>query len=223
MQNKFSWELFHRLPVVGILRGFNRAQVEKLVPAAAAGGLCNFEVTMNTEGAQALIGRIRELVGERANVGAGTVCSLRDFEAALDAGAGFIVTPVVANDVIAESVKRHVPIFPGAMTPTEIYRAAQLGADMVKVFPSDQLGPRYLQNLKAQFPELRLMPTGGVTVETIGAYKQAGAEAFGVGNPLFDKKQAMAENWEWVAEQARRFAEAYAAASSLSTDSSRLT
>ncbi|MEK7685492.1 MAG: bifunctional 4-hydroxy-2-oxoglutarate aldolase/2-dehydro-3-deoxy-phosphogluconate aldolase [Verrucomicrobiota bacterium] len=208
----FSWDTFYRLPVVGILRGFNWDQIRKLMPAAATGGLCNFEVTMNTDGAAEIIRLLCELAGDRANVGAGTVCSLASLEAALEAGAGFIVTPVVAGEVIAECVKRQVPVFPGAMSPTEIHLASQLGGTLVKVFPSDQLGPAYIKSLKAPFPNLRLMPTGGVTVETLTAYKRAGAEAFGVGSPLFDQRQIAAGNWDWVTQQARRFAEAYAAA-----------
>ena len=212
IQSGFSWTLFQRLPVVGILRGFDRRQVENLVAAAAAGGLCNFEVTMNSPNAADLIRLTCEMVGEGSNVGAGTVCSLSTLEAALDAGAGFIVTPVVNSGVIRECVKRQIPIFPGALTPTEIHQAFDLGASIVKVFPSDSLGPGYIKSLKGPFPEWRLMPTGGVTVETLGAYKRAGAEAFGVGGPLFEQEQVLAGNWKWVEEQARRFVQAYAKA-----------
>ena len=187
-------------------------QVEKLVTSAAAGGLCNFEVTMNSQNAADLIRMMREILGDRSNVGAGTVLSLPNLEAALEAGAGFIVTPVVNSKVIIECVKRQVPVFPGALSPTEIHQAFDLGASIVKVFPSDSLGPAYIKSLKGPFPGWRLMPTGGVTVETIGAYKRAGAEAFGVGSPLFDREQVLAGNWGWVEEQSRRFAQAYAAA-----------
>ena len=209
MQSDFSWTLFQRLPVVGILRGFDRTQVEKLVTSAAAGGLCNFEVTMNSQNAADLIRMLREILDDRSNVGAGTVYSLPDLEAALEAGAGFIVTPVVNSNVIIECVKRQVPVFPGALSPTEIHQAFDLGASIVKVFPSDSLGPAYIKSLKGPFPGWRLMPTGGVTVETLGAYKRAGAEAFGVGSPLFDRGQVLAGNWTWVEEQTRRFVQAY--------------
>jgi 2-dehydro-3-deoxyphosphogluconate aldolase / (4S)-4-hydroxy-2-oxoglutarate aldolase len=212
IQSGFSWTLFHRLPVVGILRGFDRMQVEKLITSAAAGGLCNFEVTMNSQNAADLIRMMREILGGRSNVGAGTVCSLPNLEAALEAGAGFIVTPIVNSKVIIECVKRHVPVFPGALSPTEIHQAFDLGASIVKVFPSDSLGPTYIKSLKGPFPGWRLMPTGGVTVETLGAYKRAGAEAFGVGSPLFDREQVLAGKWGWVEEQTRRFAQAYAVA-----------
>ena len=205
----FNRDLFRKLPVVGILRFFKREEVEKLVPASVEGGLCNIEVTMNTAGATDLIRFTVEAMGARGNVGAGTVTTLQALDEALRAGASFIVTPAVVPDVIQECVKRGVPVMPGAMTPTEILTAWRLGATMVKVFPADQLGPGHLKAVKAPFPEIPLMPTGGVTVETLPAFKKAGADAVGVGGPLFDPKQVAAGNWGWFREQAARFAEAW--------------
>jgi len=205
----FNDALFKKLPVVGILRFFKRAEVEKLVPASVEGGLCNIEVTMNTAGAEDLIRLTADLVGGKGNVGAGTVTTVETLDKALQAGATFIVTPAVVPDVIRACVERKVPIMPGAMTPTEILTAWRLGATMVKVFPADQLGPGHIKALKAPFPEIPLMPTGGVTVETLPAFKKAGADAFGVGGPLFDPKQVAAWNWGWFREQAARFAQAY--------------
>ncbi len=209
MATPFNQARFRQLPVVGILRFFPREQVERLVPAALAGGLRNLEVTMNSTGAEDLIRLARELVGDEGNVGAGTVTTLDELHRALGAGASFIVTPVIVPDVIRACVERGVPVLPGAMTPTEILTAWRLGATMVKVFPADQLGPAHIKAVKAPFPEIPLMPTGGVTVETLPAFHQAGAEAFGVGSPLFDPKQAAAGNWDWFRQQAARFVEAY--------------
>jgi len=205
----FNDALFQKLPVVGILRFFKRAEVEKLVPASVEGGLCNIEVTMNTAGAEDLIRLTADLAGGKGNVGAGTVTTVETLDRALKAGATFIVTPAVVPDVIRACVERKVPIMPGAMTPTEILTAWRLGATMVKVFPADQLGPGHIKALKAPFPEIPLMPTGGVTVETLPLFKKAGADAFGVGGPLFDPKQVAAGNWGWFREQAARFAQAY--------------
>jgi len=98
---------------------------------------------------------------------------------------------------------------PGAFTPTEIWQAWDLGADLVKVFPADQLGPAYIRNVKAPLPHVRLVPTGGVTVETLAEYKRAGADGFGVGSPLFARERVAAGDWTWIEEQARRFARAY--------------
>ena len=205
----FNDALFKKLPVVGILRFFKRAEVEKLVPASVDGGLCNIEVTMNTAGAEDLIRLTVDLMGGKGNVGAGTVTTVETLDKALKAGATFIVTPAVVPDVIQACVQRKVPVMPGAMTPTEILSAWRLGATMVKVFPADQLGPGHIKAVKAPFPEIPLMPTGGVTVETLPAFKKAGADAFGVGGPLFDPKQVAAGNWGWFREQAARFAQAY--------------
>lgn len=207
----FDWESFERLPVVGILRGFERTEVLKAVAVAADGGICNFEVTMNTSGAEELIRALSESVGSRANVGAGTVCSMADLEAALRAGASFIVTPTLRREVIQSCVRRQIPVFPGAMSPTEIHTALAWGAPMVKVFPSEVLGPGFLQALRGPFPEWKLMPTGGVTVESLPDYKRAGAAAFGVGSPLFNKAQVKAGNWDWVKLQAQRFRVAFEA------------
>lgn len=210
MTATFNESRFRHLPIVGILRFFPREQVEQLVPAVLAGGVCNLEVTMNSVGAEDLIRLVRDLVGARGNVGAGTVLTVAQLERALAAGASFIVTPAVVPDVIRACVERGVPVMPGALTPTEIFTAWQLGAKLVKVFPADQLGPAHLRAVKAPFPEIPLMPTGGVTVETLPAFKQAGADAFGVGGPLFDPRQAAAGNWDWFRHQAERFVQAYA-------------
>lgn len=211
MNANFNVTLFRQLPVVGILRFFPRAQVELMLPAALAGGLLNFEVTMNSEGAEDLIRFSRDLVGERGNVGAGTVTTVDMLHRALAAGASFIVTPAVIPEVIQACVERGVPVLAGALTPTEIFTAWRLGATMVKVFPADQLGPAHIRAVKAPFPEIPLMPTGGVTVETLPAFRAAGADAFGVGSPLFDPRQAAAGNWDWFRQQAARFLQSYEA------------
>jgi 2-dehydro-3-deoxyphosphogluconate aldolase/(4S)-4-hydroxy-2-oxoglutarate aldolase len=211
MNQKFNEAQFEQLPLVGILRFFPRDQVERMVPAALAGGLVNFEVTMNSAGAEELIRVVRELVGDRGNVGAGTVTTVAELHRALAAGASFIVTPAVIPEVIRGCVECGVPVMPGALTPTEILTAWRLGATMVKVFPADQFGPGHIRAVKAPFPEIPLMPTGGVTVETLPAFRQAGADAFGVGSPLFDPRQVAAGNWDWFRQQAVRFVEAYAA------------
>jgi len=209
MSIEFNEELFKELPVVAILRFFTSAEVEKLVPASMAGGLRNLEVTMNTPGAAEVIRLTCELVGKQGNVGAGTVTTLEELELALSAGASFIVTPAVLPEVIQACVQRQVPVMPGAMTPTEVLMAWRLGAKLVKIFPADQLGPAHLKALKAPFPQIPLMPTGGVTVETLPEFKKAGADAFGVGGSLFDPKQVAAGNWDFFREQASRFAHAY--------------
>jgi len=212
MPNSFNEPLFRTLPVVGILRFFPRDQVERMIPAALAGGLNTLEITMNSEGAEDLIRLAGALVGDRGNVGAGTVTTLEELDRALEAGASFVVTPAVIPEVISACVGRGVPVMAGAMTPTEIFAAWRLGAAWVKVFPADQLGPAHLRAVKGPFPQIRLMPTGGVTVESLPAFRKAGADAFGVGGPLFDPRQAATGNWDWFRKQGERFAAAWKAA-----------
>jgi len=209
MSHLFNHDWFRQLPIVGILRSFKLADIERLVPASISGGLRNIEITMNSAGAEELISRTCALVGEQANVGAGTVTSISLLERALTAGASFIVTPTLVPDVIQVCVRRGIPVMPGAFTPTEIAEAWELGATMVKVFPAEALGPGYIKAVKAPLPHIPLMPTGGVSVDTLQDFKRAGADAFGVGSPLFDPKQVATGNWDWFRVQAERFAEAY--------------
>ncbi len=209
MSHPFNHDWFRQLPVVGILRSFKLADIERLVPASIAGGLRNIEITMNSEGAEELISRACTLVGDQANVGAGTVTSIPLLERALTAGASFIVTPTLVPEVIEACVLRGIPVMPGALSPTEIAEAWDLGATIVKLFPAEALGPGYIKAVKAPLPHIPLMPTGGVSVATLQDFKRAGADAFGVGSPLFDPKQVAAENWDWFRIQAERFAQAF--------------
>jgi 2-dehydro-3-deoxyphosphogluconate aldolase / (4S)-4-hydroxy-2-oxoglutarate aldolase len=209
MGTPFSQELFQQLPIVGILRGLPATGLRSIVEAVRDGGLTNLEITMNTPGATDQIQVAREVANHALNIGAGTVTDLRQLEEALSAGASFIVTPTVVAPVIERCVQLKVPVFSGAFSPTEIVRAWELGATMVKVFPAEFLGPAYLRSLKAPFPHLKLMPTGGVDVATLDAYAKAGADAFGVGSPLFRVERIAAQDWEWLRNQSRAFAEAY--------------
>ena len=196
-----------KLPVVGILRGFTTPQVIEIAKAALRGGLRNLEITMGS--AETQIQQARRIAGERMCIGAGTVLNLELLEKALAAGASFIVTPIVNVGVIEECVRRKIPVFPGAYSPTEIFRAWELGATMVKVFPSETLGPSYIKAIKAPLPQVKLMPTGGVDLKTLAAYKKAGADGFGVGGPLFDRARVEAGDWKWIETQCRAFVNAY--------------
>jgi 2-dehydro-3-deoxyphosphogluconate aldolase/(4S)-4-hydroxy-2-oxoglutarate aldolase len=209
MSAPFSPELFQQLPIVGILRGLPASRLRSVVESVCDGGLTNLEITMNTPGAADQIQVAREIAGRALNIGAGTVTDLRMLEEALCAGASFIVTPTVAVRVIERCGQLNVPVFPGAFSPTEIMQAWELGARMVKIFPAEFLGPEYLRSLKAPWPHLKLMPTGGVDVATLEAYAKAGADAFGVGSPLFRAERIAAQDWEWLRHQCRAFAGAY--------------
>lgn len=209
MRPPFSTDRFQQLPIVGILRKLPATKLRPVIDAIRDGGLTNLEITMNTPGATDQIRSACEIGGSDLNIGAGTVTDLGLLEEALTAGASFIVTPTVAVPVIERCRQLKVPVFPGALSPSEVVRAWELGATIVKVFPADLFGPAYLRSLKAPWPYLRLMPTGGVDVATLEAYAKAGADAFGIGGPLFHAERIAAQDWGWLRNQCRAFACAY--------------
>ena len=191
----FSWELFDEAPVVGIVRGIPLEKVLKIAEVYVESGLTTIEITMNTEGATEIITALRKRFPQ-LNVGAGTVCSLLDLTNAVNAGAQFIVTPIIDAEVIIKSVELNIPIFPGAYTPTEIYNAWKLGASAVKIFPATQLGTQYIKDIAAPLNKIKLLPTGGVSVANINSFFQSGAIGVGMGSSLFDKKMVDEENFE---------------------------
>lgn len=197
------------LPLVGILRGFSTPHVHEIVRACLRGGLRNLEITMGSSNTPDQIRIAREVAGHGMAIGAGTVLNVDLLQKAIAAGATFIVTPIVNVDVIRECVRREIPVFPGAYSPTEIYKAWELGATMVKVFPAETLGHGYIKAIKAPLPHVKLMPTGGVDLKTISVYKKAGADGFGVGSPLFDRGRVEAGDWTWIEAQCRAFVDAY--------------
>ncbi|GJM64277.1 bifunctional 4-hydroxy-2-oxoglutarate aldolase/2-dehydro-3-deoxy-phosphogluconate aldolase [Persicobacter diffluens] len=184
--SKFHWEKFNACPVVGIVRNLDQATIDRLVPVYLAAGLSTLEVTMNTPSALELIADMSERYPEM-NVGAGTVCTLEDLESALQAGAQFIVTPIMNEEVIATCVANQVPVFPGAYSPTEIYKAWTLGANAVKVFPATQLGTTFIKDILAPLNTIKLLPTGGVTADNITDFLKVGAVGVGMGSSLLPK------------------------------------
>lgn len=203
--HSFDGQRFAGMPLIGILRGQPAEAVTPLVQALADGGFTALEITMNTPGAAAQIRAAVKHAGDRIAIGAGTVTNLAELEEAQAAGASFIVTPVVAPEVITECVQRGLPVFPGAFTPTEIHQAHRLGATMVKLFPANRLGPDYVRDLKAPLSSVRLLATGGITPESLPAYVRAGVDGFGIGSPLFSATRIAAGDWTWIRERAALF------------------
>lgn len=209
MPESFDWDRFHHVPIVGILRGFASNHIEPMIAACHQGGLVNVEVTMNTPDAAEQIQCLTSAFGSDVNIGAGTVRTVEDLERARGAGATFIVTPAVVPEVIVACKAAGLPVFAGALTPSEVWQAWELGASLVKVFPADAFGPTYIQSLKGPFDEIPLMPTGGIACESVAPFRQAGAAALGVGGPLFSKSHAAAGDWAWFTKRAREFAHAW--------------
>ncbi len=185
-RSEFSWDRYKQSPIVGILRGVPKDTVIRIARSYVEAELYTLEITMNTENAGEIIGALVKEFPE-LNVGAGTVCELNQYHNARAAGAQFIVMPVLGEDVMVQAVKDSVPIFPGAFTPTEIYRAWNLGASAVKVFPATQLGAQYIKEVRAPLDQIRLLPTGGVNRSNIRSFFEAGAVGVGMGGSLFDR------------------------------------
>lgn len=194
-QAGFSWQDFERMPIVGIIRGMSLEDFKHILPIYLKAGFSTIEVTMNTADIKEQIEYVLKEFPGLLNVGAGTVCSLLDLYKALDFGSQFIVTPIVNEEVIKECIKKGIPIFPGALTPSEIYKAWDLGAPIVKLFPAGHLGASYIQDIKAPLNKVRLMTTGGVSIDNIQKFLSVGIDCFGIGSPLFDKSLIQAKDW----------------------------
>ncbi|TYB64771.1 bifunctional 4-hydroxy-2-oxoglutarate aldolase/2-dehydro-3-deoxy-phosphogluconate aldolase [Nonomuraea sp. PA05] len=176
-------EALAALPVIAIIRAAESRHLNTVMETLAGAGVRAMEITMTTPGAAEAIRWAAGLQG--VAVGAGTVLDAASARRAVDAGAGYLITPAVLPEVIAEGRRLGVPVLPGAFTPTEIVQAWSQGAAMVKVFPAGAAGgPGYVKDVLAPLPQIPLVPVGGVRVEDVPGYLRAGARAVGMGSPL---------------------------------------
>jgi 2-dehydro-3-deoxyphosphogluconate aldolase/(4S)-4-hydroxy-2-oxoglutarate aldolase len=194
--------------VVAVLRGVEPARLLPLAQALLEAGVGAVEVTLNSPGALEGIAALREAYGSRIPVGAGTVLTGEDAEAAIRAGAQFVLTPHVAEETLAVCQAQQVPAVIGAMTPTEIYRAYRLGAAMVKVFPASSLGPAFFRELRGPFPQIPVMAVGGVNAGNAADFIRAGAMAVGAGSQLVDFAAMARGDWAAVREKAAAMVDA---------------
>ncbi len=179
---------FKELPIIGILRGIDKDAIEPLCETVISSGLKAIEITMNTPGAPSLIKYMIKAARKKLVIGAGTVLTNDDMQRGLDAGATFIVLPTLVNEVVSYCVKNKIPVFPGALTPQEIYNAWRAGATMVKVFPAKFFGPDYMKQIKGPFQDIELLACGGVTSENIRLFFNCGASAVAFGGGIFKKE-----------------------------------
>jgi len=186
---------FKKKPVMGIVRGLEPGQVEPLIEAVISSGLETLEITMNTRGAAQLIRKAGKIARKRLMLGAGTVLDMDSLKAALDAGATFIVMPVLIRDVLGYCVKNKIPAFPGALTPQEIYNAWKEGATMVKVFPAKFFGPEYFREIKGPFNDIELLACAGVTPQNMREYFACGASAIAFGASVFKKDRLQKKDY----------------------------
>lgn len=191
---------FKELPLLGILRGIDEKVVEPLVETVVSAGLKTIEITMNTAAASSLIRQIVKASDGRLVLGAGTVLTMEDLHSALDAGATFIVLPVLVPEVVDYCAKNSIPVFPGALTPQEIHTAWRAGATMVKVFPASVFGPRYFTEIKGPFNDIELLACGGVSAETIETFFSCQASAVAFGGSVFKKSWLEMGNFTSIRE-----------------------
>lgn len=190
--------------VIALIRADSSASLLDCARALSAGGLNCIELTMTTPGALELCAKVAKELPQ-VLLGLGTVLDADTARAGIAAGAKFIVTPAVRPAVIAVCRELNVPILSGALTPTEAYTAWELGADIIKVFPAEFFGPAYIKSLKAPFPQIEFMPTGGVTPETVGDFLKAGAFATAAGSALVAAAALKAGDWAAITARAKQF------------------
>jgi 2-dehydro-3-deoxyphosphogluconate aldolase/(4S)-4-hydroxy-2-oxoglutarate aldolase len=194
--------------VVAVVRLNDAGACREVAAALVEGGVRAIEVTMTVPRAAALIESLGASVPDDVIVGAGTVLDAETARQVVLAGARFVVSPVLRPAVIEIGRRYDVAVIPGCFTPTEILTAWEAGADVVKVFPATALGPAYFKDIRGPLPQVRLMPTGGVTRENAGTWIAAGAVAIGVGTALVDAKAVSARRFDLVSANARHFIDA---------------
>ncbi len=199
-------QIIERVGLIPVLRAKSVAQGRAVVDAMVAGGVTVVEVTMTVPGAIDLIKELQKAYGSKLLLGSGTVTTADQAQATIDAGAEFVVSPSLHPEVIAKTKANKKISCPGALTPTEAITAWDAGADYVKIFPCSAVGgASYLKSLLAPFPHLKLIPTGGVTLDTAASFIKAGARALGVGSDLVDLAAVDAGNAETITETARAY------------------
>ena len=199
---------FNKNKIVAIIRLDDLSNAVDLTQALIAGGINTLEFTLTNPDATRAMSEVRDAVGDKALIGAGSVINVEQVKQVANAGAQFVVSPVTKADVIEACHQHNLPTMPGAYTPTEIQMAWEMDVAAVKIFPAGGLGAKYIKDVLAPLPHLRLMPTGGVKVSNIAEFLEMGAFAVGVGGALCDRQVIARKDWDKVANTARQFCEA---------------
>lgn len=194
--------------IIAILRGIEDRHADSTAQALIDGGIHMMEITMNTEGAAVMIDRWRTKFDGKAAIGAGTVTDVALAQQAVAAGAQFLISPNLDEEVIAYGRERGLSVWPGVMTPTEIVKAWKAGADAVKIFPMGTLGVGYLREIRGPLNEIPMIATGGVDLHNIADYFNAGANAVGMGGKLVNLDWVREGKFDQVTERASQFVEA---------------
>src|SRR5438874_11701573 len=191
--------------IVAVVRSPDSDQLVEVARALADGGVGVVEITMSVPNALDVLRQVRQELGDRLLLGAGTVLDAETARAVLLAGAEFIVAPTLNLDVIRLCCRYDKLVMPGAFTPTEILTAWEAGADIVKVFPADVVGPAFFKALRGPLPQIRVMPTGGVDLTTAAAFLKAGACCLGVGSQLVEPTAIAGGNFTRIRELAQKY------------------
>ncbi len=170
--------------VVAVLRAAHASEYAPIIEALQRGGVLSIELTLSTAGVWDELPRLQERFGDDLEIGVGTVTGAAEAEMALDLGAAYIVTPVTDPDVISACVRRGVAVYPGGLTPTELHSGWKMGATAVKVFPASAVGADYVAQLRGPFPDIQVIPSGGVDIDDVPGWIRAGALAVSLGGPL---------------------------------------
>lgn len=194
--------------IIAVVRAEKPEQVLPLSEALLAGGVIAIEITMTTPNAIEAIREASAKLGDRALIGVGTVLDVETCKRAIEAGAQFVVTPIMRPAIAEAAHALNKPVMLGAYTPTEAQLAHEAGADFIKIFPAEGLGPNYIKSLRAPLPHLRIVPTGGVDLHNVGDFLKAGCAALGVGSSLVSKKILQEANWPELTRLAKAFVEA---------------
>jgi 2-dehydro-3-deoxyphosphogluconate aldolase/(4S)-4-hydroxy-2-oxoglutarate aldolase len=190
--------------IVAVIRIKEPGRLRAVVDALSEGGLTALEVTMTVPGAVELIADLAPTMPSGFLLGAGTVTDADTARRVIDAGAKFVVSPVFRRAVIEACHERDIPVMPGCFSATEILDAWDAGADIVKVFPATALGPGYIKDIRGPLPHVKMMPTGGVTLDNAGDWIRAGAVAVGVGTALTDANAIAAGDYATLRSNAER-------------------
>ena len=193
--------------IVAVVRSPDSQQLVEVARALADGGVSVCEITLTVPGALDVVRAVRRALGDRVLLGAGTILDPETARAAILAGAEYVVAPTLNLDVIRLCRRYDKLVMPGAFTPTEILTAWEAGADVVKVFPAEVVGPAFFKALRGPLPQVRLMPTGGVDLTTAAAFLKAGAVCLGVGGQLVDAKAVATVDFARITQLAKQYVE----------------
>ncbi|WP_202081680.1 bifunctional 4-hydroxy-2-oxoglutarate aldolase/2-dehydro-3-deoxy-phosphogluconate aldolase [Caldalkalibacillus salinus] len=191
--------------VVAVVRKVDRDKVLSVIASLVKGGVTAIEVTMDSEDALSVISEAKEKYGDQAVIGAGTVLDGESAQLAIQAGAEFIFAPTLSEQTIKVANRYGKIVIPGVFTPTEILQAYEWGADLVKVFPASVLGPQFIKDLQGPLGHIPMMPTGGLTLDNVEGYMNAGAVAAGIGGSLLNKTYIKNAEWDKLTDLARQF------------------